>query len=85
VVEEKPIFDLVPEDEFNSIAKRMMLEDDFVVDDNGEGYGAGGLEDWDAQHDSEYSGDSQDEPGMDEDDKSSKSFFRTLSCRLRMI
>ncbi len=37
----------MPEDEYNSIAKRAMLEDDFIVDDNGEsGYGRG-LEDWD--------------------------------------
>lgn len=47
------IFDMVPEDEFNSIAKRLMLEDDFVVDDNGEGYAVGGLEDWDTRHSSQ--------------------------------
>ena len=35
--EETPIFDMVSEEEFNKIAKRVILEDDFVVDDNGEG------------------------------------------------
>ncbi len=74
VTEEAPIFDLVPEDEFNSIAKRIMLEDDFIVDDNGEGYAVGGLEDWDAHHD-DYSDEdfiSQDEDGDTNEDGSSK-------------
>ncbi|KAJ3315983.1 DNA polymerase alpha catalytic subunit [Boothiomyces sp. JEL0838] len=47
-IEEKaPIYDEVTEEEYNAIAKRAILEDDFIVDDNGEGYGRG-IEDWDA-------------------------------------
>ncbi|KAK5665249.1 DNA-directed DNA polymerase alpha catalytic subunit pol1 [Batrachochytrium dendrobatidis] len=41
------IFDVVTEEEYNTLSKRTRLEDDFVVDDNGEGYANGGLEDWD--------------------------------------
>ena len=47
VAEEAAIFDLVTEEEFNAISKRQIMEDDFVVDDNGEGYANRGLEDWD--------------------------------------
>lgn len=50
-----------------------MLEDDFIVNDNGEGYAVGGLEDWDAHHE-DYSDEdfiSQEEDG-DNDDGSSK-------------
>ncbi len=40
------IYDQVTEEQYHQIAKRAALEDDFVVDDNGNGY-AGALEDWD--------------------------------------
>jgi DNA polymerase alpha subunit A len=43
--EQKPIFELVTEEEYTKIAKRAILEEDFVVGDNGE-YSRG-LEDWD--------------------------------------
>ena len=33
----KQIFDHVTEEEFNSISKKVALEDDFIVDDNGQG------------------------------------------------
>lgn len=38
VEEAKPVYDIVTEHEFNSLRKKLMLEDDFVVDDNGQGY-----------------------------------------------
>ena len=37
VEDDSAIYDMVTEEEFNKIAKRVILEDDFVVDDNGEG------------------------------------------------
>ena len=56
-----PIYDEVTDLEFNQIAKRALLEDDFVVDDNGQGYVGRGLEDWDAQPESDTESDqSQD-------------------------
>nr|KAJ3417157.1 DNA polymerase alpha catalytic subunit [Polyrhizophydium stewartii] len=48
--EDTDIFELVTEEEFKARARRNVLEDDFVVDDNGEGYADGGLEDWDNPH-----------------------------------
>lgn len=45
--EEADIYDEVTEEEYKAIAKRAMLEDDFVVDDTGQGYAENGLEDWD--------------------------------------
>jgi hypothetical protein len=44
-VEKPQIFDSVSEDFFHEVSKRRAMEDDFVVDDNGEGYVAP-LEDW---------------------------------------
>lgn len=43
-----------------------MLEDDFVVDENGEGYGIGGLEDWDAQD--QYSDEEEEEEEDNQED-----------------
>lgn len=51
-----PIYDEVTEEEYNLISKRAAFEEDFVVDDNGEGYAGRGLEDWD-NHASDYSSD----------------------------
>jgi DNA polymerase alpha subunit A len=50
--EDALIFDNVPEDEYNAIALKNLREDNFIVDDNGEGYVENGLEDWDniSQH-----------------------------------
>jgi DNA polymerase alpha subunit A len=44
-VEQPQIFETVSEDFFHEVSKRRAMEDDFVVDDNGEGYVAP-LEDW---------------------------------------
>jgi DNA polymerase alpha subunit A len=49
------IYDEVEEQEYNAIAKRALLEDDFVVDDNGLGYVGKGLEDWDTRQSSDTS------------------------------
>lgn len=45
--EDARIFDNVSEAEYNAIALRNLREDNFIVDDNGEGYVDNGLEDWD--------------------------------------
>lgn len=59
--EERPIFDLVSDENWNSMAKMAMLEDDFVVDDNGEGYTQGGLENWDDRRNSSDSDEEMEE------------------------
>ena len=59
-----PIYDEVTEMEYNQIAKRALLEDDFIVDDNGQGYVGRGLEDWDTKQESSES----DISDLDQDD-----------------
>lgn len=44
--EQKAIFEEVTEEHFNEVSKRKAREDDFVVDDHGEGYVHHALEDW---------------------------------------
>ena len=41
------IYDEVDEEGYKKIVRRRLNEDDFVVDDNGEGYADDGREDWD--------------------------------------
>ena len=60
------IFDNVSEAEYNAIALKNLREDNFIVDDNGEGYVDNGLEDCDnMSHDSESS--------VEEEDRAAKS------------
>ncbi len=60
--DDTPIFEQVTEEEYNAIAQRNMRDNDFIVDDNGEGYVDQGLEDWDnVSMDSESSDDENDE------------------------
>ena len=59
--EDAVIFDNVSETEYNAIALKNLREDNFIVDDNGEGYVDNGLEDWDnMSHDSESSGEEEE-------------------------
>lgn len=41
------LYDEVDEDGYKKIVRNRLNEDDFVVDDNGEGYADDGREDWD--------------------------------------
>lgn len=40
------IYDLVDDDQYKKVVRKRLDEDDFVVDDNGEGYADDGREDW---------------------------------------
>lgn len=44
------LYDEVDEDGYKKIVRDRLNEDDFVVDDNGEGYADDGREDWDRVH-----------------------------------
>lgn len=46
VKDEQQIYDIVDEDQYKKIQRDRLDEDDFVVDDNGEGYADNGLDDW---------------------------------------
>jgi hypothetical protein len=47
VEEDAQLFDEVNDDDYKNIVRKRLDEDDFVVDDNGEGYVDDGREDWD--------------------------------------
>jgi DNA polymerase alpha subunit A len=56
VDEVQPLYEEVDEDGYKMIVRDRLNQDDFVVDDNGEGYADDGREEWDrvpAQYDSE--------------------------------
>lgn len=47
VEETQALYEEVDEDQYKKIVRNRLNEDDFVVDDNGEGYADDGREDWD--------------------------------------
>lgn len=61
VEEETSLYEEVDEEGYKKVVRSRLDQDDFVVDDNGEGYADDGREDWDTeqhhQYDSESDGD----------------------------
>ena len=47
VEEDNQLYDEVDDDDYKKLVRRRLDEDDFVVDDNGEGYVDDGREEWD--------------------------------------
>jgi DNA polymerase alpha subunit A len=47
VAEEEQLYDEVDEEGYKKVVRSRLDEDDFIVDDNGEGYADDGREDWD--------------------------------------
>lgn len=47
VAEEEQLYDEVDEDGYKKIVRSRLDQDDFIVDDNGEGYVDDGREEWD--------------------------------------
>jgi DNA polymerase alpha subunit A len=47
VADEEALYEEVDENEYKKIVRDRLNQDDFVVDDNGEGYADDGREDWD--------------------------------------
>jgi len=56
------LYDEVNEDEYKKVVRKRLDQDDFVVDDNGEGYADDGREDWDRVQ--AYDSESGDEAGV---------------------
>ncbi|KAF2761319.1 DNA polymeras-like protein alpha catalytic subunit [Pseudovirgaria hyperparasitica] len=50
VAEETDLYDVVDEEGYKKVIRGRLDQDDFVVDDNGEGYADDGREDWDDPH-----------------------------------
>lgn len=50
VAEETPLYDTVDDEGYKNVIRKRLDQDDFVVDDNGEGYADDGREEWDDNH-----------------------------------
>ena len=59
VQEQDSLYEEVDENQYKKIVRERLNEDDFVVDDNGEGYADDGREEWDRVD--RYQTDSEDE------------------------
>ncbi|CAK7202466.1 DNA-directed DNA polymerase alpha catalytic subunit pol1 [Sporothrix eucalyptigena] len=61
VSEDNALYEEVDENQYKDIVRQRLNQDDFVVDDNGEGYADDGREEWDRAH--VYESDSDDNEG----------------------
>lgn len=59
VQQEEDLYEEVDENQYKKIVRERLNEDDFVVDDNGEGYADDGREEWDRVH--HYESESEEE------------------------
>lgn len=67
------LYEEVDEDRYKNIVRDRLNQDDFVVDDNGEGYADDGREEWDRVH--VYESDSEDDLPVRGKDR------KTCECR----
>ena len=62
VAEEDQLYDEVDEEGYKKLVRGRLDQDDFIVDDNGEGYVDDGREEWDDNHPGyRYASESEDE------------------------
>lgn len=61
VNDDNALYEEVDENQYKNIVRERLNQDDFVVDDNGEGYADDGREEWDRTH--VYESDSEDDGG----------------------
>ncbi|KAF1983689.1 DNA polymeras-like protein alpha catalytic subunit [Aulographum hederae CBS 113979] len=72
VVEEESLYEEVDEEGYKKVVRSRLDQDDFVVDDNGDGYADDGREDWDAEPQYESESASDGDLGAKSKSKSSK-------------
>lgn len=61
VHQEEDLYEEVDEEGYKKVVRNRLNQDDFVIDDNGEGYADDGREDWDRDHRQGYGSDSEEE------------------------
>ncbi|KAK7516729.1 DNA polymerase-like protein alpha catalytic subunit [Phyllosticta citriasiana] len=61
VEEDTPLYEEVDEEGYKKVVRSRLDQDDFVVDDNGEGYADDGREDWETQQYHQYESESEEE------------------------
>ncbi|KAI0010276.1 hypothetical protein F4779DRAFT_314524 [Xylariaceae sp. FL0662B] len=70
VHEEQDLYEEVDENQYKKIVRDRLNQDDFVVDDNGEGYADDGREEWDRMH--TYGSESEDDVVLGGKDRNSE-------------
>jgi len=55
------LYDEVDEEAYKNVVRKRLDQDDFVVDDNGEGYADDGREEWDDERRYKYASEESDE------------------------
>lgn len=73
VEQEADLYEEVDENQYKNIVRDRLNQDDFVVDDNGEGYADDGREDWDRVQ--QYESDSEDDRVIRGHDRKSGMLF----------
>lgn len=61
VNQEEDLYEEVDEEGYKKVVRNRLDQDDFVIDDNGEGYADDGREDWDRDHRHGYDTESEGE------------------------
>jgi DNA polymerase alpha subunit A len=64
VQDEEQLYETVDEDSYKKIVRTRLDRDDFVVDDNGEGYADDGREDWQNEQRQDYDDDESDDDDL---------------------
>ena len=59
--EQERLYDVVDEEGYKKVIRERLDQDDFVIDDNGQGYADDGREDWLQERSGQYETDSEDE------------------------
>lgn len=76
VEEEEQLYEEIDEEGYKKIVKNRLLEDDFVVDDHGEGYIDYGVDDWGAEPGGESYSEDESGPKSIKDKKNGEHTMR---------
>jgi DNA polymerase alpha subunit A len=80
VAEEEQLYDEVDEEGYKKVVRSRLDQDDFIVDDNGEGYADDGREEWDNGPSATESEDDDDRPARGKAGTRTDTPTHTLQC-----